>query len=75
VQQSPNLVETQHVAAIEAVPEPNTPEQVLTIEAAVVPEPVTAPVEVQVEVVPTIPVVPEDDAWSSSVRSGQRRLV
>jgi hypothetical protein len=58
------------------VPEtPETPEQLLTIEAAVVPEPVTAPVEIQVEVVPTIPVVPEEDAWSSSVRSGQRRLV
>jgi dihydroorotate dehydrogenase len=75
-QQSQNLVETQHVAAIGAVPEtPETPEQLLTIEAAVVPEPVTAPVEIQVEVVPTIPVVPEEDAWSSSVRSGQRRLV
>lgn len=75
VQQGQNLVETRHAATIEAVPAQETPEQLLTIEAAVVPEPVTAPVEIQVKVVPTIPVVPEEDAWSASVRSGQRRLV
>jgi dihydroorotate dehydrogenase len=59
-------IETAPAVSIEA-------EQLLTIGTAVVPEPVTAPVEIkEIEVTP---VLEQEDTWTSAVRSGQRRLV